>query len=776
MNNLYDSYTDDELWVVKESEWQPELQNIREAQFALGNGYFGSRASLEEMTKGCVPGFYLAGIYDKLTAQVSEIVNFPNPFNFKFSVGGEKIGNSTMDVISHKRTLNMKKGLLLRSTLFKGSKGPRFDYQSLRFISMDNKNVGVMRIEITPLDKDCTIDIQTGIDTSVYNIGTVTEGKKKHFRLKELGQHKNAGYLAVDTFEKKHSLIYWAGFYYEYAGKKTYAKDNVFKIKVKKKKTIVFTKVFYVKHFPSGKSHSRYKTQTFKKFNEVFHTKFSVLMNNHVQEWKNVWEKADIIIKGTANLQVIMRFNLYHMQICAHYDDGASSIGARTLSGEGYRGHIFWDAEIFLFPYYLYTYPEVAKNMLLYRYKRLDQAREIAKSLGYKGAMFPWESADSGCEETPTWAKDINGQIVKIFTNKMEHHITPDIAHAVSSYYLSTGDRKFMEEYGFEMILETARFCESRLEHNKKTGFYEINNVIGPDEFHVGVNNNVYTNMMFKWNMLEGCRIYYNLKKKSPGLCRSLSKKINLKEPEVRKWKNNAEKIKPFKMNRNKVIEQFDGYFKLKNVNFTETDENGVPVIPENIGTMDMSKTQFIKQCDVLMLLFVLSSSFKSEYVKANYDYYLMKTAHKSSLSASTTAAVACWAGDLYRAYHLFNVSLRADISNLYGNTNEGAHAASLGGTYQALILGFAGVRCSQEGLFVNPRMPRTWEKLIFNFCWKDCLIEFEISNSMVQFKIKSKRKKELMISVFDVPHMVTTNKAYAFTQELEKPRIEFYY
>ncbi len=776
MKESYSRFMEDHLWIIKETEWDKGIQAIRETQFALGNGYIGSRAVMEEIPYDARPGTYITGIYDKLTAQVSEMVNFPNPVNFKFTVTGEKIGVSAMEVLSHKRVLNMKKGLLLRNTRYRNSKGDRFDYQSLRFISMHNKNIGAMQIVLTPLDKDYSVDVETNIDTSVYNAGSVTEGRKKHFRVRELGQKSNAGYLSVETFAKKYALVYWSGFYYEYEGKKTYAKDNIFRIRVKKRKPIVFTKIFYIEDVPADKAIPKHREAAFKKFYKAFHSKFDTLLNEHIQAWAKLWEASDIVIKGVANILINMRFNIYHMLICGYFDNGVSSIGARTLSGEGYRGHIFWDTEIFLLPFYVHTNPRVARNMLLYRYKRLDQARTIAKEAGYKGAMFPWESAGSGFDDTPTWAKDINGEIVKIFTNKMEQHITSDIAFAVRSYYNATDDEEFMKDYGCEIMFETARFCASRAEYNKKKDIYEINHVIGPDEFHIDVNNNAFTNTMAVWNLLAAYRIFNDLKKKSPKVYSSLKKKIHLKDSEVGHWKTVAAKMKKSNTNRKGVIEQFDGYFKLKKAGFKEVDENGIPVLPKNLSTVDMGKTQLIKQPDVIIMLYLLSDFFTFEQVKENYRFYMIKTAHKSSLSPAISALMACRAGDIFRAYHFFNVTLRADISNLYGNTYEGAHAASLGGTYQALIFGFAGLKKSEKGLMVDPRLPRTWEKLVFPFHWKGQTLEFEVDNSEVKIKAKSRKKKGFNIIVFGKKQLIKGSKTYTFTRETKPPVGKFFF
>ncbi len=777
LKNFYAQYAEDDLWMIKECEWVKTLQNIRESQFAQGNGYLGTRGILEEIPRDAKAGTYIAGVYDKLMAQVTELVNFPNPFNFKLTTKGEKLDVNAMDVINHQRILNLKKAVIVRHTGYKNSKGQRFDYQSLRFISMANKNIGVMQIAVTPMDADCILDVNTGIDTSVCNSGTISEGVKKHFRVRELGQAKHAGYLIAETLEKKYGLIYWSGFYYRVGSKKIYAKDNIFKLKVKKRQRVVFTKVFYLRGFLPKKNNNlkALKSAAFKKFNRSFRAPFKNLLNSHIEAWANLWQIADIQIKGTSGIQQNLRFNIYHMLICGHYDNGFSSIGARTLSGEGYKGHVFWDTEVFMFPFYLYARPQEAKNMLLYRYNRIDAARQIAREKGYKGTMYPWESADNGEEQTPTWSKDINGKIVKIFTQKYEHHITADIAHAVYQYYRATCDDKFMNQYGYEIMFAAARFWASRVEFNKKKDWYEINSVIGPDEFHVDVDNNVFTNMLAKWNLIMAAKMCRQLKKTSPQSYARLKSKMGLKSTEPKEWVMIALQFKPLNVNKNGVIEQFDGYFKLTNVIIRKADENGIPILPPTAGTKDMKKTQLIKQPDLIMLMYMLPEMFNKKAKKANYDYYIPRTVHKSSLSPAISSLVASEVGDIFRACHLFNVTLRADISNLYGNTPEGIHAASLGGTWQAVIFGFAGVKMKQNILQVDPRMPKTWDKIIFPFQWRECIFNFEVNNNTVQVRISSAKKKEIELGVFKEIHKLKINKKYTFTRE-EKQKFWFYY
>lgn len=758
MEDIYTSYTSDEAWLIKDAEWDRPLQSIRESQFSLGNGYIGTRGVLEDIPYDALPGTYIAGVYDKMGSQVDELVNLPNPVNFKFTIEGQKLDVIAADVLSHKRALNMKKGLLLRHNIYRDAHKRRYDYQSLRFISMQQKNTGVIRIALTSLDQDCIVDINTGIDTSIANAGILSEGKKRHFRVRELGQQDKAGYLTIETYDKKHIIIYWSGFYYQINGEQVYAEDNVFQLKLKQNQTAIFTKIFSIKDYPYKQGHTDYRRKSFTIFKDVFHKSFSVLLKGHISAWDKKWKKADVVIKGTANLQQNLRFNIYHMISCGLSGNGTASIGARTLSGEGYRGHIFWDTEIFLFPFYLFNYPEMAKNMLLYRYKRMDKARELALREGYKGTKFPWESASTGEEATPGWARDIDGTITKVHTHEYEHHVTADIAYAVYKYFVVTEDSSFMEQYGYEIIAETARFWASRVKFNKRTNRYDIINIIGPDEIHINVKNNAFTNMMAKWNLITAHKLLLKFRKEKISLYKELKQRLNLKASEIKEWKSIASRIS-FSVNKKGIIEQFEGYFRLKNITLTETDENGIPTIPVRPSTKNLALTQLIKQADVAMLLYLLDDVFNAKTKRDNYYYYIDRTLHMSSLSPSMHSVVACECNDMQRAYNLFNLSLRTDISNIYGNTHEGIHAASLGGSWQALIFGFCGLKIVKERLWISPKIPRTWHEVTFSIFWKRSLLDFNVTNSSVKVRMRSRVKKEEELIVFGHKYSIKPGK-----------------
>jgi len=766
MKDYYSKYNTKYSWLIKEEGWVKSLQAVRESQFALGNGFLGSRAVLEEIPYDSKPGTYIAGVYDKIGSQVAELVNFPNPFNFKIMTAGEKIGVATMDVLEHKRILNLKHGLLSRHSVFQDTKKRRYDYQSLRFLSMYARNIGVMQVVFTPLDKGAKFSIETGIDTSVYNSGTLTEGRKKHFRVKDLGQFNNEGYVIVETFAKSYNVIFRSGFFYETEGKKKLAKDNVFELKLRKNQTVVFTKIFYIDVVSKEQDLDRQKELSEKKFRKALSCSCNSLLKKHICAWEDLWKSAKVSIWGDPEVEKNFRFNIYHMLICAPKNEGLSSIGARTLSGEGYRGHIFWDTEIFLLPFYLYTFPDVAKNMLLYRYKRLDAARAIAKQCGFKGAMFPWESAGSGYDETPDWAKDLDGKIIKIDTGKMQHHITADIAYAFHYYYTVTHDEKFLKDYGYEVLFETARFWSSRVEYNKRKKKYEIKNVIGPDEFHRNVNNNAYTNIMAKWNLIIAYKMFQKVRKSDAVLLRKIVDKINLSAKEPAVWRKIAAGIN-IKMDKNRIIEQFDGYFRKKRIKITKWDEHSMPVVTKKITPREYDKTQLVKQADVIMFLYLLSDVFNLKTKKQNYEYYVDRTIHKSSLSLPVYAIMAVETGDRSRAYGFFNTTLHADISNIHNNTNEGIHAACIGSTWQVLINGFAGVRIDKEILSINPKLPEIWRKVIFNLHWQGEPFRFEVNNDRIKIQMLSAgRRGKIKIKVFGILHELTGGKIFSFKKK----------
>jgi kojibiose phosphorylase len=362
------------------------------------------------------------------------------------------------------------------------------------------------------------------------------------------------------------------------------------------------------------------------------------LLSEHIEEYDKLWDVAKLEVIGDEVADRSLKFNVFHLLSMANPEDEHVSLGAKGLHGEGYKGHVFWDTEIFMLPFYIYTNPKAARSMLMYRYNLLDAARENAKKNGYKGAQFPWESADTGQEETPKWGYDYLGKPVRIWTGDIEYHISSDIAFAVLEYVRATDDIEFLLNYGAEIVIETARFWASICKYNKEKDRYEINDVIGPDEFHEHCNNNAYTNYLAKWNLEKASELLTFLEENYPGHFERLVKKINLSEDEPLNWLKVASKIYISYHSETKLIEQFEGYFNLKDFVIEEYDSNNMPVWPKGVELDKLNDYQLIKQADVVMLLYLLGDQFDEEVMKINYDYYEKRTMHKSSLSPSIYA------------------------------------------------------------------------------------------------------------------------------------------
>ena len=760
MKDFFKPFLSENTWVIKGKNWEPRLQAIRESLFTLGNGYLGSRGVLEEIPYDANRGTYIAGVYDKAGAQVTELVNLPNPIDFKIIVQGEKIDVVAMDVLRHERILDMKKGLLKRRTLFSNTKKYKFDYQSLRFFSKDDPHLGVIRIYFTPLSRQADIFIKSSVDTSVTNQGILSEGRKEHCEIIKLTNFRDINYLSVETFESKISIAY-ASYLKVTKGSKSFSTtEKSFFLKLKKRETVCFTKFFSIY---TSRDTKNVEKKTVKSLRRNISLGFNGLLNKHVKAWAKNWNFANISIKPDSDLQKAIRMNIYHMLICGNELDDRVSIGARTLSGEGYRGHIFWDTEIFILPFFIYTNPVVAKNMLMYRYHTLNDARVNARKEGYKGALFAWESADTGFEVSPKWHRDLDGRVIKIHTGEMEDHIVGDIAYAVYQYYLATHDQDFMIKAGLELLFETARFWASRGKFNKNRTVYHLPHVIGPDEFHIDVTDNAYTNALAKFNLSKATQLYWYNKRNPRQSFRKLIKRINLIDKEVKRWGKIASKIVILINGKNNIIEAFDGYFKKRYIPIKELDHNFMPVLPKDIPLKNIGQTQFVKQADVVMLLHLFSEDYPFEQKRENFLYYDKRTLHKSSLSPSIYAIVGWNTDNFQKAFRYFRYTLYADLRNYHGNTQGGIHAASLGGTWQVIMNGFGGIRINEDIITFNPYLPPTLKSLKFQIRYRKGSFSVSLRRKTFEILPCFKKGETIKVKIYDKIYILSDKKKYVF-------------
>ncbi|EIW00796.1 glycoside hydrolase family 65 protein [Thermoanaerobacter siderophilus] len=746
VNNLIS----DDKWLIFQNEYNTEVNPRYETLFTLTNGYMGVRGTFEEGSEGERSGNFIAGIFDKSDAQVREIVNAQNWLRIKLYVEGEELSLDKCQLIEFKRILDMKKGILFRSMLIKDSKDRITRIEGYRFISRSDLHRSAIKLFVTPVNYSGVVGIESIIDGTVLNSADSPKYRVKHLKVANNSSlSKNGVYLETATVDDDTRIATGSTvriYHHEDEEKNNVAKFKrflplgersieYFEFDGTENKTVVIDK-FVITYTTRDVRKDLLKTTVEKELFAFAGEGIDKELQRHIEVYEELWSVADINIEGDEEADKALRFNIFHLMSSVNENDPLVSIAAKALHGEGYKGHVFWDTEIFMLPFFIYVYPQAARTLLMYRYNMLDAARKNATLNGYKGAQYPWESADTGEEETPKWGFDYKGNPVRIWTGDLEHHITADIAFAVWEYFRATEDIEFMLNYGAEIIFETARFWVSRCEYVKELDRYEINNVIGPDEFHEHVDNNAYTNYLAKWNIKKGLELINMLKEKYHEHYHAISNKICLTNEEIEKWKKVEEKIYiPYEKSK-KLIEQFEGYFDKKDYVIDKFDENNMPIWPEGVDITKLGDTQLIKQADVVMLMLLLGEEFDEETKRINYEYYEKRTMHKSSLGPSMYAIMGLKVGDHKNAYQSFMRSANVDLVDNQGNTKEGLHAASAGGTWQVAVFGFGGMEIDKEEILnINPWLPEKWDKLSYKVFWKGNLIEVIVTKEDVSVK-----------------------------------------
>ena len=440
---------------------------------------------------------------------------------------------------------------------------------------------------------------------------------------------------------------------------------------------------------------------------------------------QDFWKTADVEIKGNEELQQGLHFNLFHI-IQSAGRDGKTGMGAKGLSGEGYEGHYFWDTEMYVLPVLIFTEPETARKLLDYRYATLPQARDRARILGHmKGALYPWRTING--EEASTYYP----------LGTAQYHINADISYALSLYLQVTGDVEYLKEKGAEILIETARvWADVGSFAECKGGKYCICDVTGPDEYNVLVDNNFYTNLMARENLRDAVRAVEYLKEHAPEDLKRLEEKLDFSVKELELWREIIEKMYfPYDEKR-QVYPMDDGFMMRK-----PWDENKIPPekrawLYENYHPLFIMRHRMSKQADAILGMYLHNDLFTEEEIRRNYDFYQEVTLHHSSLSTCIFGIVACDIGYLDEAYKYFSQSARMDLDDYHNNFYAGIHAANMAGTWQAIVNGFAGVRCQNGVLKFKPTIPKEWEEYAFRLKFKGALLEVRITKDEAEFTL----------------------------------------
>lgn len=723
-------------WLVEEEDII-RLPGKCESIMCLGNGYLGLRSSIEEdCPLGCRT-LLVAGTFDKADDIATELANAADITAMNIKLNGEYLDLSKGIYSDYSRTLNLKTGLLTRTFIWTTENGTKAKFEFSRVVSLKDKHLIAAKASITPLDDNIEIYIESGIDGD-------TRIAPQHFSpvqranyngvLQLISKTNESGILfAIDTYHK----LYIGGNCA--TDKLAETKNESMQIKiggnfeVKTGQEFILTKISNV-FTNRDKEYDGYPVEQLidigkNHMNKVINKSFDEIAKESADEWaEKIWAEKDIQI-DTANEenQLAIRFAIYHLTIMSPTHDNRMNIGAKGLSGKGYKGHSFWDTEVYMLPFFIFASPFEARSLLEHRYNGIEAARKNAKERGYDGAMYPWESAwITDGETTPTWAT----------TGLLEHHITADIAFAVYYYYTVTGDKDFMDKYGYEIIFDTAKFWLSRLEYNKELDRYEINDVIGPDEYKENVNNNAFTNHMAYKNISLAILYADRLKEQHPEKFDQLNSLLNIDEV-YPKWVSEKDKIYLPRENADGLIPQDDTYLTLPDIVDRHPELSLSEWAPEARGVikeLDLAynELQISKQADIMALFYLMEDLFTPEVKKKNFYYYEKRCFHDSSLSLSTYSVLAADLRENEQAYKLFNRATMIDLGPVEWSSEEGIHAASLGGIWQCTVLGFAGVRLYGEELRIQPNLPDSWNSVKAIIYWKGQKLNLEVNRDSI--------------------------------------------
>jgi len=733
----------------------PEEEGLREALTSTGNGYFCTRGAAEwEDAHGVhYPGTYAHGAYNRETTILGgrpvlneDLVNLPNWLVLKLIIEGEEtMGVSNVELLSYRHELDVRAAVVMREVRFRDRAGRETTLRSRRFVSMAHVHQAGIEWTVTPENWSGRVEIISALDGRVTNRGVARYRELEGRHLDPVSPRTFGAEVIALKVQTRQSNLYVA----EAARTRAYrgaelvaVERNLYQMEDYIQQVLAFDVregepvrvekmvAFYTSHDraisetlgSAGKSVARYPS-------------FAEALERHHRAWEELWEVCDLRLPGNERVQLLLRVHISHiLQVCSrHTADLDAGVPARGLNGEAYRGHVFWD-ELYVYPFLNFRLPEITRELLMYRYRRLGEARAAAREAGFRGAMFPWQSGSEGKEETQT-----------VHLNPLSGHWEPDLSHNqrhvnaaifynVWSYCEATQDVAFLRDYGAEMMLEITRFWASIAHFSPERDRYEIHGVMGPDEFHEkyrgaeqgGLRNNAYTNVMVAWSCETAGKVLELLPESRR---EALQARLGLTEEEIVTWQRMSRKMfVPF--HGDGIISQFEGYEELEELDWDAYREKygNVQRLDRILRAEgdDPDRYQLAKQADTVMLFFLfperelrrlferLGYEYGPDTARTNIDYYDKRTSHGSTLSFITHAG-ALAAIEPESSWERFMVALESDIGDVQGGTTkEGIHMGVMSGTLDLIQRGYVGSEIRDGVLYFDPRLSDRLEGLSF--------------------------------------------------------------
>jgi len=744
MNDIDNMTLPTDPWRIHERGLDPARSFLHETLFALGNGYIGMRGTHEDMPGqpgATLEGSYLNGFHDTEAIHYPEnayglartnefMLNVPNAKKIALFVDGRRVNSGSGRIVSYERSLDFRAGVLERRVEWELDEGKRLRIDSRRLVCFERKHLAAIEYRVTALNFDGLVRIEALLDGEISNIqagddprvGSAISGPSLLAVATDAFEHglvlsqrtRNSGFLLASGIACQASSA---------AGVAASRLDAGMAYEAQLKAGGALTLHKYVCYVSSRDvDAAQVAAQARAELEAGLEAGFAGLAAAQAAYLADFWAQADVEIEGDDALQQGVRFNQFHL-LQSVGRDGRTNIAAKGVTGEGYEGHYFWDTEIYVFPFFLFSKPEIARALLQYRYGGLPKARERARQMSHeRGALYPWRTIAG--EECSAYYP----------AGTAQYHINADVAYSIRLYLLATDDVDFIAQYGAEIVLETARIWTGIGSYDRE-GRFCINAVTGPDEYTAVVNNNYYTNAMARMHMAFACEIAERLQAERPGDWRRVAQAIALDEGEIAAWRAACAAMHlPYDAALG-IHAQDDSFLSKKPWDFANTPPDKYPLLL-HYHPLVIYRHQVCKQADVVLALLLLSDEFELADKRRDFDFYEKVTTHDSSLSSCIFSIVAAEVGHADKAYGYFMETARLDLDNTHANTEYGVHTAAMAGTWLGVAYGFAGMRLTGSGLRFAPVLPDKWTRYAFRVHVHGALLEVTVAADGTHYRM----------------------------------------
>jgi maltose phosphorylase len=744
-------YLVEDEWKVIEDQFHPQYQRSSESIFSIGNGRFGQRANFEETYSGDhLQGSYIAGVYYPDKTRVgwwkngypeyfAKVLNSINWIGIRVFLDELELDLNTCEVLAFRRELDMKSGMLRRWFEVKLSNGKKIAVEASRFCSMSDDETAAISYRIKAVDA-AHIRVESYLDGDVANEDTNWD---ERFWL-DRGTQSDISLASAVVETKKTDFLVAASMITRFnGGGAQHSTASAFYVNQTYAKNLQAGEELHVEKFVGIVNSLNYTetelllaSQTSAK--RISELGFEAASELHRQFWDKIWAHGDIRIEGDIPAQQGIRFNIFHLNQTYTGEDARLNIGPKGFTGEKYGGSTYWDTEAYCLPFYLNTHPaKVGRQLLVYRYNQLGKAIENAEKLGFVGgaALYPMVTMN-GEECHNEWEITFE-----------EIHRNGAIAFGIYNYIRHTGDRKYMAEYGFDVLLGICRFWAQRVNWSSDKDAYVMLGVTGPNEYENNVNNNWYTNYLAKWCLTYGLKSIIFLKESYPQLYSEKTEKWSFNEAEeTSKWAEIIESIYLPQIDGTNIRLQQDGYLDKAQHLVSDLKESDRP-INQKWSWDRILRSPFIKQADVLQGIYLFEHHFDLETIKNNFEFYEPRTVHESSLSPCVHVILAAKIGALDKAYELYLRTARLDLDDYNHEAYQGLHITAMAGTWMSVVEGFGGLRFRDGLLKLSPVLPKAWKAYSFRISFRERTLLVEISQAGTKVSLETGESLEIELN-----------------------------